>query len=150
MKINPLLFALVLFFAGCASAPSTGSADRQERARNEVLEAERLFAQMAQRDGVMEAFLHYAADSAVLIRGNQAFKGKEGIRAYFEENPNKNVQLNWRPVFVEASEGGDMAYTYGPYIYTAQDPEGFNIRLEGIFHTVWKRQADGQWKFVYD
>ena len=150
MKINLLLFCGLLLLAGCASSSSAGSPALQERARNEVLEAERKFAQMAARDGVMEAFLFYAADSAVIIRGNQAFKGKEGIRSYFENNPNNNVQLNWRPVFVEVSSGGDMAYTYGPYIYSAQDPDGINIRAEGIFHTVWKRQPNGEWKFVYD
>jgi ketosteroid isomerase-like protein len=43
-----------------------------------------------------------------------------------------------------------MAYTYGSYIFTTIDASGNKQESRGKFHTVWKKQADGSWKFVYD
>jgi ketosteroid isomerase-like protein len=45
---------------------------------------------------------------------------------------------------------GDLGYTWGSYTFTATDSLGATHRSEGIFHTVWKRQPDGSWKFVWD
>jgi ketosteroid isomerase-like protein len=56
--------------------------------------------------------------------------------------------LTWSPDFIDVSASGDMAYTYGKYNYTTTDSLGNVSEIEGIFHTVWKRQADGNWKFV--
>ena len=43
-----------------------------------------------------------------------------------------------------------MAYTYGEYEFTSLDTLGKSKVSKGIFHTVWKRQGDGTWKYVYD
>lgn len=36
------------------------------------------------------------------------------------------------------------------YTYSVTDSTGETKSSSGIFHTVWKRQADGTWKFVWD
>ena len=51
---------------------------------------------------------------------------------------------------MDVSESGDLAYTYGKYTFSAFDSNAKKIEAKGIFHTVWKRQEDGSWKFVYD
>jgi len=43
-----------------------------------------------------------------------------------------------------------MGYTYGKYIWSSTDPAGKPITFNGIFHTVWKKQPDGSWKYVWD
>jgi ketosteroid isomerase-like protein len=43
-----------------------------------------------------------------------------------------------------------MAYTYGKYTWRSKDTANQNASFSGIFHTVWKRQADGTWKYVWD
>jgi hypothetical protein len=43
-----------------------------------------------------------------------------------------------------------MAYTYGQHTFEATDDSGGIIEDTGIFHTVWKRQPDGQWRYVWD
>ncbi len=133
-----------------APAQPAGPADRQAQAREEIRRAEEAFCAMAERDGVKAAFLAFAADDAVLNRQGNIVAGREAIARYFDEQPNRDVQLTWRPEFVEASPDGQLGYTYGPFTYSATDPSGQKVESQGIFHTVWGRQADGTWKYLYD
>ncbi len=130
---------------------TTVSAEPQrETWRREVRDAESAFAAMVRERGTGEAFLHFAAADAVLNRNDRLIKGKPAIREYFAGQTLREVKLEWRPEFVDVSASGDLAYTYGPYTFSAKDAEGKPVAAEGIFHTVWKRQPDGVWKFVWD
>lgn len=107
---------------------------------------------MAEKEGVPAAFLAYSASDGVMMRDNQIIKGHSAMDEYFEasrSNPNK-VLLTWAPDFVDVASSGDLGYTYGKYTLTITDTLGKEQQAEGIFHTVWKRQADGSWKFVWD
>lgn len=118
----------------------------------EIWETEKSFAEKVKNEGMAAGFLAYAADSAVLLRGNQLIKGKKSIAAYFDRLSldSQRVQLTWKPDFVEVSGAGDLAYTYGSYRYQVTDSAGQAQVNEGIFHTVWKKQNDGTWKYVWD
>lgn len=116
----------------------------------EINQAETAFNDMAAERGVPAAFLAFAADNAALNRSNQVIKGKTAIREYFENQSLQEVQLSWTPEFIDVSEDGTLGYTYGPYTFSARDTSGRSIQSNGIFHTVWKRQEDGSWKYVYD
>jgi len=122
----------------------------QEDLRGQIRQTEKAFNDMAQEKGVKAAFLHFAADSAVIVRGKNVIKGKAAIGAFFDAQPFVENKLSWSPDFVEVSSSGDMAYTYGKYEFYAVDTSGKTFQSDGIFHTVWKRQADGEWRFVYD
>lgn len=104
---------------------------------------------MAQLEGVEKAFLNFAADSAVILRKGQLLKGKEAIHIQYKSFPH-DAKLEWTPVFADVSASGDLGYTYGKYTYTSTDSLGISTQSRGIFHTVWKRQLDGQWRFVWD
>jgi ketosteroid isomerase-like protein len=58
--------------------------------------------------------------------------------------------VKWSPDFIDVSKEGDMAYTYGKYVWQSPDSTGKMNVSNGIFHTVWKRQVDGSWKYVWD
>jgi len=62
----------------------------------------------------------------------------------------QNIKLDWTPDFVDVSESEDMAYSYGGYSFSALSSKGDTINSSGIFHTVWKKQLDGSWKYVWD
>lgn len=149
MTTSLLLTALALAWS-CRPAPSPGKAEVAEQARREIRQAEAAFAAMAEAQGVPAAFLAFAADSAVLNRNNRIIRGKAAIQSYFGQSPLREVSLKWAPEFVEAAAAGDMGYTYGPYQFSAIDTAGQKIEAEGVFHTVWQKQADGTWKYVYD
>lgn len=123
-----------------------------ENWKQEIVNTEKEFAEMAKTEGIPKAFLAYAAEEAVLMRNNTLISGKDAIKYSFG-NPDPGhgrVELAWKPDFVDVSRSGDLGYTYGKYTYSVIDSTGA-IKLDsGIFHTVWKRQANGEWKFVWD
>jgi ketosteroid isomerase-like protein len=43
-----------------------------------------------------------------------------------------------------------MAYTYGKYIWKIKETDSTFVEYKGVFHTVWKRQKDNSWKYVWD
>ncbi|MCF8373501.1 MAG: nuclear transport factor 2 family protein [Bacteroidales bacterium] len=138
----PFLFA----FISCEQNPTTD----KEHYKSEILQTEKEFSEMAQKDGIAQAFLFYAADDAVLMRNNKLVLGKPAIRLRFEGQSTDGISLTWTPDFVDVAASGDLGYTYGQYAYSTTDSLG-NVKVDkGIFHTVWKRQKDGKWRFVWD
>ncbi len=122
-----------------------------EKWKKEIADTELAFSAMAKTEGISKAFITYAAEDAVLLRNNKLIKGKEELKVSYEGNSTlQKVSLIWAPDFVDVSSSGDLGYTYGRYVYTATDSLGNTQTNKGIFHTVWKRQVDGTWKFVWD
>ncbi|MEZ5278022.1 MAG: DUF4440 domain-containing protein [Opitutaceae bacterium] len=116
----------------------------------EVRSTELAFAQKAAEVGLKEAFLAYADEQAVINRGGRIHRGKEAIAAWFDGQTLKDVSLVWTPDFVDISGDGTLAYTYGPFTLKGTTESGEAVDVSGIFHTVWKHQPDGSWKYVYD
>jgi ketosteroid isomerase-like protein len=120
-----------------------------EKWKVEIADAEHAFSDMAMKEGISKAFLTFSAEDVAMLRNNKLVKGKAELKAFYEKGSPKGT-LTWSPDFVDVSISGDMGYTYGKYVYTSIDSLGNAQSSEGIFHTVWKRQADGSWKFVWD
>jgi ketosteroid isomerase-like protein len=139
----PFILLIPLFHA------CTSQEDQVEKWKQEIVETEKEFSAMAQKEGIPAAFMAYAAEDAVLMRNNTLVIGREALKESFQGSP-ENVSLIWKPDFVDVAESGDLGYTYGKFVYTLTDSLGNENVAEGIFHTVWKRQADGSWKFVWD
>ncbi|WP_242205438.1 YybH family protein [Aestuariivivens insulae] len=147
--MKPIAF-LLLFVLSLYSCNQTKK-DNQEQMeiwKNEVTQTELDFSKMAQKEGMNKAFLTYVADNAVLLRNDSLIKGRSAIADFMKNSTSKG--LKWSPDFVDVASSGDLAYTYGKYTYTYQDSTGAEKMSSGIFHTVWKRQKDGSWKFVWD
>jgi len=147
-KIQFLLPVYLLFFSCSVNI----SKDPTEIWKNEILETEQNFSELAGEKGIRKAFLTYAADSAVLMRNNTLVVGKNNITEYFKNQTaeNNTESLTWKPEFVDVAASGDLGYTYGYYTYSYIDSTGARIENTGVFHTVWKKQADGKWRFVWD
>lgn len=143
---------LLALLPGLYSCKTESTKSSIENWKAEIVATEKEFAEMAAKEGIAKAFLSYAANDAVLMRNDSLIIGKEAIRISFEGNVTNpgQVTLTWEPDFVDVSKSGDLGYTYGKYEYTVIDSLGNKKAAEGIFHTVWKRQADGKWRFVWD
>jgi ketosteroid isomerase-like protein len=138
---------LLLTVMGCTT--QNNPAD-QEKWKSEIAATEEAFVAMAKEKGITEAFLHFAAEDATILRNDTLYKGKEEIKASFGRASSGDVELTWTMDFVDVSASGDLGYTYGQYTFTSTDSPGNKTARDGIFHTVWKRQQDGSWKFVWD
>ncbi len=147
--VNKIIFNLTitLFLWGCNN---TSNEAQMNIWKSEILDAERAFCEMAQKEGITKAFEFYAADDGVIRRKKNIIRGKEAIREWYQKDVQPYDTLKWEPTFIDVSKSGDLAYTYGNFIFTYLDTLGNQKENAGIFHTVWKRQVDGNWRFVWD
>jgi ketosteroid isomerase-like protein len=141
------LFFVFLLLSACSKGDDLAN---MKKAREEIVQTEREFEQMAASKGLSEAFAYYADAAAALNRGGYVVHGKDSIRLIYLAPRFKGVKLEWKPDFIEVSKSADLGYTYGKYTFSTQDSTGKVAVSKGIFHTVWKKQADGQWRFVWD
>lgn len=143
MRLPYIIFGLLIF--GCSSRTNL-----KELSAQEIRETEKAFAKMANEVGIDKAFIEFADESAVLNRNNILISGIDAIKEHFNSPTPKGTTLQWSPDFVEVSSSGDLGYTYGKFTYTRLDSAGNTLQSTGIFHTVWKKQEDGTWKYVWD
>lgn len=141
---------IILLLLATVLHSCTSKEDQVENWKKEIIDTEKAFSDMAQQEGIAEAFAAFAAEDVVLMRNDQLVLGKEALKESLQGSANQNASLSWEPDFVEVAASGDLGYTYGKYIFTLTDSAGTKQVREGIFHTVWKRQEDGSWKFVWD
>ena len=150
-------YALVLCLAVAFSCRA--SADDPDKMRAELAGAERSFCAQVARVGIADAFLAnmadecFLADNLSLTRAEYqaaVLQARAKAGAAYKPGPNPNVQLTWAPIKVDVSADGSLGYTWGRYDLTSKGKDGKAEASTGIYMTIWKRQADGSWKFVYD
>ena len=148
MKIYTSLSLFVLaLFVSCKHQPSP---QEMEQWKSEIMAVEQDFNNMAQEQGLVKAFEFYAAPNGVIRRKNKIVKGPKEIAAWYEKDVQPNETLTWKPTFIDVSASGDLAYTYGDFTFTYPDTSGNMKENKGVFHTVWKRQENGEWRYVWD
>lgn len=70
--------------------------------------------------------------------------GKPALEKYWSGKTDFK-ELTWEPFKAEVSKSGDMGYTLGNWKLVTKD-----TTMYGNYYTIWKKQADGKWKFVVD
>jgi len=146
---KPLLIVCLLLISITASAQTPTA---KETAIKQITKAENEFAAMASAKGIQTAFEYFAAPDVVIKRGNDSLiYGKTGVTNFYSNDIFKRAMLIWSPDFVDAAESGDLGYTFGKYTWQVKDENGKVVQeAKGIFHSIWKKQPDGIWKFVWD
>ncbi|MGA3162382.1 MAG: nuclear transport factor 2 family protein [Terracidiphilus sp.] len=91
----------------------------------------------------------FAADGVALGNAAAPLIGKVAIQKSANWDP-KVYQLTWTPTDAMMGPSGDMGYTWGHFEGHSKDAHGNPVTVTGRYITVWKKQADGQWKVVLD
>ncbi|MXO59740.1 hypothetical protein GRI89_09335 [Altererythrobacter salegens] len=134
--------ALLAGACACIGAPAwCGSGGRSRDLRpvanpSEVIATELAFARLAQEKGQWAAFREYADKDAQMFVP-QPVEANNWLKS--QEEPAQAV--TWQPHAVWSSCDGEYAITEGAW----QRPSG-----TGWFSTVWKRQRNGEYKWVLD
>ncbi len=120
-----------------------------EAERIAVLAADRAWSEAAlDVDGFMS---YFTPDAVTLFAGAPAAEGLEAIRSDTSELfGSPGFALSWSASEADVSACGDLAYTIGNYEITSNDASGNPLTRPGKYVTVWKKQADGQWKVAVD
>lgn len=134
----PLAFLLVLSFASAAHSAT------HDQLTQQVRDAENGFAAtMAARD--YKAFATFIAPDAVFFGGDgKAIRGKAAVVESWKglyEKP--DAPFSWRSEDVQVLDSGKLAHSSGPVF----NPQGERV---GTFNSIWRREADGSWKVVFD
>ncbi|HSD06430.1 YybH family protein [Flavobacterium sp.] len=141
-----LLFSIL---NGCTPKSATKNA---AYVKLQIVKTEKDFEQLVAEKGLAEGFYQFADSNAVIKREHDTLIiGKENIKNYYSNPKYQNKTVTWSPDDVRVSDAGDMASSYGKYIWTSKDTtSGKEQVLKGVFHTVWKKQKDGSWKYIWD
>ena len=119
-----------------------------QSALQEMVKTEQAFSTMAQDKTIRDAFMTFIADDGLLFRPG-AVNGKKWMTEHPVPPSDKRPVLVWQPAFAVMAASGDMGFTTGPWEAKA-DVNDEKIAGYGHFVTVWKKQADGSWRFVVD
>jgi ketosteroid isomerase-like protein len=122
-----------------------------QSALQEMVKTEQAFSKMAEEKNARDAFMTFIADDGLLFRPG-AVNGKKWMIEHPvppSDNPDKKPLLAWQPAFAGMAASGDMGFTTGPW-EAKGDIKDEKPSAYGHFVTVWKKQADGSWRFVVD
>jgi ketosteroid isomerase-like protein len=108
------------------------------------------FSRDASRLGTGEAFGRYAAEDAQIFSAPGEFiTGPGAIMQSFGPSTRQSA-LAWHPVLAEISESGDLGFTVGNAVFSTQRENGQPLLRHSKYLTVWKKQRDGNWRYVVD
>jgi ketosteroid isomerase-like protein len=142
----PLLVLLFLVFS-CSRRDFDPAAEQAKLLRRDAE-----WADLASAGKDVDKIVSYWSDDAVLIfPGQPVLEGKPAIRAYVEASlKTPGFKIHWvseKPVF---SPDGKLAYMRGTDELTVPGPNGTTITLHLRGISVWRLDADGQWRCVVD
>ena len=133
------LFAALVAAAvpGVSAEPDIGSL------RLQVDAAERAFAQsMADRDHA--AFCTWLSEHAIFYGGAAPLTGKAAVAAgwkpFFDT---AQAPFSWSPDRIDVLHDGSLAHSSG----LVRNPAG---KAVGRFNSVWRQEAPGTWRVVFD
>ncbi|MFN7940093.1 MAG: nuclear transport factor 2 family protein [Thermoanaerobaculia bacterium] len=129
-----------------AAEPPVDRAARTE----EVRKTELAFAS-AVMDRKPEVFKAMLDPDAVFVGGDGVTRGRDAIAAawmsFFADGA---PYFEWHPEVVELSGDGDLGLSRGPWTIRTKDKDGNPKEIRGTYNSIWRRQADGSWKIVFD
>jgi ketosteroid isomerase-like protein len=126
-----LIACVALMGASTAQAEPKSAADQVEA-------AERAFAADGLALGVKRSFLKHMADDAIIFT-----PGPTNARAFYEGRATEaGPKLEWWPAWIVVAKSGDLALSTGPSF--------FDGKPGGWFSSIWRKDADGVWRWIYD
>lgn len=120
----------------------------EKSALQSMVDTELAFARMSLEQGTRPAFMAFIAEDGILFRP-RAVKGKQWMIDHPLPPSDKRALLSWYPSLAGIAESGDMGYTTGPWEFK-DDIKDAKPSAFGNFLTIWKKQADGSWRFAID
>ena len=97
-----------------------------------------------------ECFIPYRLSLTRSEYAAQMQKAREKAGSAFRPGPDPSFTLTWAPSKVEVSQDGTLGYTWGRYDLTTHGKDGKDSVDTGVYLTIWKKSAAGDWKIAFD
>lgn len=123
------------------------AADR-EALKAELVHTEAEFFQHALEHGFGPGLHAYMAEDAFIANSLILGREAQGAKVKAESGKVRPNVIRWKPLHAEVAASGDLGYTWG--VAESGPGKAGPFKPYGIYVTIWKRQPDGKWKFVYD
>lgn len=88
-------------------------------------------------------------EASMLVPNAPIASGKVAISKAMADDM-ASSDLTWRANKAGIARSQDLGYTSGVYEMTFKDASGKMKMDKGKYLTLWKREADGTWKMLYD
>lgn len=137
------LLPLCIVMLGACNKPLDTAMEKER-----ILQADRDFAALSVKTNAAEAFKKYAREDAFQLPPNEEpIRGRDKIVERFAEF-DKQFILDWEPQASEVAASGDLGYTWG--IAKGISRETGKPVFRGKYLTVWKKDSDGNWRYIAD
>jgi ketosteroid isomerase-like protein len=152
-KALVILSGLVLAI-GCKveSAKSTAASSTTRGASEaSLMQTSRNWAKAAATGNADSALAYWSDDAVVLQPDQPTLVGKSAIRQMVVSSMKEpKFSITWEPERAVISDSGDMGYLIEHNHMTFADSTGKVKAFNGKVVTIWKKDANGNWKCVVD
>ena len=98
-------------------------------------------------NNVEKVITYYTDDATQLPNNGEAVKGKENIKAEMEKMMQAGIKMkDVSFTSVEVNAAGDIGYEIGNYNMTMEVAPMVEVKDNGKYVAIFKKQQDGSWK----
>jgi ketosteroid isomerase-like protein len=149
-RTRALTCLVALAAVAACQAPATAFDANAESVKLMARDAE--WSNLATEGKNIDKIVSYWTDDAVVMEpGQPVVEGKAAIRAYVTQSEKTpGFKIHWvsqKPAF---SADGTMAYMRATDEMTVPGPKGAPMTLHLQGYSVWRKEADGQWRCSVD
>ncbi len=143
LRVSIVSLVVLHGVVGCAE-PTPGADSGQ------LLQADRAFARDVAEGGSAAWVSWFAPDGAIVQEGVGEIRGGPAIAEAVSFLDQPGVRLSWEPTRADMAASDDLGWTTGRWTFEAPDDSLGVRRNQGVYVSIWRRQADGSWKVVMD
>ena len=142
-----VLVGVMITIASCSTLPFDPASEGEK-----LLKRDREWADLAAAGKDVEKIASYWSEDAIVIpQGQPVVEGKAAIRDFVASSLQiPGFRIHWVSERVSFSPDGRLAYMNGKNTMTVPGANGTLVTLAGRGITIWRLEADGQWRCVVD
>jgi len=134
---------LLIASVGAAFGQASGNAE------DAILAADRAWLKVYAAKDLDKSVAFCDDAGSMLVTGSPIATGKAAIAKAIASDF-ANSDLVWHPTKAGVARSGELGYTSGTYEMRFKDAAGKMVLDKGKYLTVWKKEADGSWKVLFD
>ena len=133
------------------SRPTKKAPTTSKRQADSLRAADAAWLKAYQEKDAVKAAGFYADQGAMLAPNAPILTGKNAITKFIARSfAMQDYKISWRPSKVYVARSAELGYTSGTYKMSLRKPSGEIFSDQGKYLMVWRKQADGAWKVLFD